>query len=219
MRLVLVISLDGKLGFLKGEKADLGEEGDRKVLEEALAWADATMIGGGTLRAHKNTCLIKDLSLINKRSLEGRSKQPISIVVSNQKKFPTNWPYFQQPIDRWILTKKVSNIKNTPPIGYSRQIDLKPGWSETLKDLYEQGLSRLVLLGGAELVGSFLKDDQIDELQLTLTPKVIGGSHSWVPQNLSNLPRELATPEAWELSKFKKLSGNELMLNYKRKRQ
>ncbi len=52
VRLVLVISLDGRITFANGGPSHMGGAGDREVLEEALAWADGAMIGGGTLRTH-----------------------------------------------------------------------------------------------------------------------------------------------------------------------
>ena len=62
VRLVLAISLDGRLAPPEGGAAQLGGEGDRRALEHALAWADACLIGAGTLRAHQCTCLIRDPS-------------------------------------------------------------------------------------------------------------------------------------------------------------
>ena len=52
MRLVLAVSLDGRLAPPSGGAAQLGGSGDRRVLEEALAWSDAALLGAGTLRAH-----------------------------------------------------------------------------------------------------------------------------------------------------------------------
>ena len=60
IKVVLAISLDGRISLPNGGKAQLGNKGDRRVLEESLAWADATLMGGETLRVHKNTCLIHE---------------------------------------------------------------------------------------------------------------------------------------------------------------
>ena len=104
IRLVLAVSLDGRLAFPSGAATHLGREGDRQFLEKSLAWADGTLIGGGTLRAHKNTCLIHNQELIKTRISEGRSKQPTAIVISRQPKFCNSWPFFQQPIQRWLIS-------------------------------------------------------------------------------------------------------------------
>ena len=48
VRLVLAVSLDGRLAPPSGGAAQLGGAGDRRVLEQALAWSDAVLIGAGT---------------------------------------------------------------------------------------------------------------------------------------------------------------------------
>ena len=81
MRLVLAVSLDGRLALPHGGAAQLGRDGDRRVLEQALAWADACLIGAGTLRAHECTCLIQDQMLVQQRLQKGRPAQPAAVVV------------------------------------------------------------------------------------------------------------------------------------------
>ncbi len=218
VRLVLAISLDGRLALPKGGKTHLGNKGDRRVLEESLAWSDATLIGGGTLRAHGNTCLIHDLELIEKRKSEGRSEQPITVVVSSQKQFCPEWPFFKQPIQKWLLTSESTSVDTHALLNYERVLKIHRTWSKSLNQLKEAGLSRLVLLGGAELVGSFMHADQIDELQLTLTPKIIGGEYTWIPYRMENLPTVLSNPDSWHLKENDPLNENELLLRYFRNR-
>ena len=104
VRLVLAISLDGRLAPPGGGAAQLGGRGDRRALEESLAWADACLIGAGTLRAHQCTCLIRDADLLETRRGADRSAQPIAIVVSRSSGFSLDWPFFQQPLERWLLS-------------------------------------------------------------------------------------------------------------------
>ena len=87
---------------------------------------------------------------------------------------------------------------------------------ETIVNLSEKGLSRIALLGGAKLVGSFLREDLINELQLTLTPKLLGGPYTWVPHNVDNLPLKLASLNAWQIKKIERIEDNELILQYTR---
>ncbi len=69
VRVVLVVSLDGRLAFPNDGKQHLGEQGDKAILEEALAWADATLVGSNTIKIHQKLCLIKRSELISKRHL------------------------------------------------------------------------------------------------------------------------------------------------------
>lgn len=218
IRLVLAISLDGRLALPWGGKTQLGSNDDRKVLEESLAWSDATLIGGGTLRAHQNTCLIHDSELIKHRISEGRSEQPIALVISNQKDFCQDWPFFNQPIKRWLISSKASSTQQNIVGRYERLFTLDSDWTKTFTQLKEEGLKRIVLLGGAKLIGSLLKADLVDELQLTLTSKIIGGEYTWVPTHIAKLPKILSSPNAWLLEDNYPLNNNELLLRYFRNR-
>ena len=214
-RLVLAISLDGRLAPAEGGAAKLGGDGDRRALEEALAWADACLIGAGTLRAHQCTCLIRDLDLLKARQVADRSDQPDAVVVSRRADFPLSWSFFQQPLQRVLLSPQPAQV------GFDNWVEQGGSWSLSLQRLQQQGYTRLLVLGGAELATSLLAADAIDELQLTLTPRVLGGEHSWVSfgsQMGSCLPPQLADVGAWQLIKSSCLGGDELLLRYRRRR-
>jgi len=209
---VLAVSLDGRLAPASGGAAQLGGEGDREVLEQALAWADACLIGAGTLRAHQCTCLIRNADLIDQRLREGRGEQPIAVVVSHVNGFSVNWRFFQQPLQRWLLAPAAAAQ------GFDRWLPLGDCWNERLGRLAALGVERLVLLGGARLTADLLQADAVDQLQLTLVPRLLGGDHSWLPQGVEALPEGLALDGAWQLLEARPLGGNELMLSYQRQR-
>ena len=220
MRLVLAVSLDGRLAPCSGGVGQLGGAGDRSVLEHALAWSDGALIGGGTLKSHQCTCLIHQPDLLQARVLEGRSQQPTALVVSSGLGHKSQWPFFSQPIQRWLLrpSQGPSETDLDLPLGYERILKLCPNWIDTMNRLAEAGFDRLLLLGGSKLIASFLQVDLVDELQLTFTPRLLGGEHSWVPFNMNDLPSELQGSNAWDLQSHEPLGGNELLLRYIRKR-
>ena len=213
VRLVLAVSLDGRLAPSSGGAAQLGGAGDRHVLEQALAWSDAVLIGAGTLRAHRCTCLIRDQQLLSQRKQDGRPLQPAAFVVSRNPDFCQDWPFFQQPLDRHLLTPDLMSAE-----GFCATYRLQPSWDSTLVELAAMGFYRLVLLGGAGLCGSLLEADQVDELQLTLSPRLLGGRFSWIPSDGFSMPPALSQPDAWMLISADRLSGNELLVRYGRSR-
>ena len=219
VRLVLAVSLDGRLAFPSGGPAQLGGAGDRQVLEQALAWADGCLMGAGTLRAHHCTCLIHDPGLLEARAREQRSPQPTALVVSRSETphFPAEWPFFQQPLERWLLHGTEAAAPEATPADFSQRLAMGATWQETLAHLAAQGMQRLVLLGGASLVASCLRDDAVDELQLTLTPRVVGGEHSWVPFDAAGLSPALASSDAWSLQGTERLQDDELVVRYRRR--
>ena len=214
VKLVIASSIDGRIAYPEGGKTQLGSSGDRFVLEESLAWSDAILIGGQTLRDHQSICIIKNQYLIKKRVSEGKAEQPISLVASNQIDFPINWLFFKQPIQRWLLQKLNTHNESILPNGFNKRIYLQLKWRDSLDDLYQKGFSKIVLLGGSNLISSFLKENLINELQITITPHLLGGSYCWVSSELNNLKSIMNNSENWILKETKNLGNNELLLRY-----
>jgi 5-amino-6-(5-phosphoribosylamino)uracil reductase len=212
LRLVLAVSLDGRLAPAAGGAAQLGGAGDRRALEEALAWADGALLGGETLRLHGSTCLVHAPDLLAERQGRGLSPQPTALVVSRSGQFSPDLPFWQQPLQRWLVAPESGPA---PPIGFSRLIPLQ-SWPQLLAALAAEGLERLVLLGGAALAGALLAEGLVDELQLTLCPCLLGGSHSWLPA-APPLPGPLTEPGRWQLLEQRALGGDELLLHYRRR--
>jgi len=214
VKLVLASSIDGRIAYPEGGKTQLGQSGDRLVLEESIAWSDATLMGGQTLRDHRSICIIKNKSLIKQRIFEGKDEQPISLIASNQTDFPINWLFFKQPVQRWLLQQKIKKNEDQPPNGFHKKLNLKLKWRDSLDDLNKKGISNIVLLGGANLISSFLKEDLINELQITITPHILGGSYCWVSSKLKHINKKIKDSENWILKESKNLGNNEVLIRY-----
>ncbi len=214
LRLVLAVSLDGRLAPPEGGAAQIGGPGDRQVLEEALAWADACLLGAQTLRRHRSTCLIHGPALLERRRQEHRSPQPVAIVVSRSGRFPPELPFFRQPVERWLLQQGGPDGALLPPAGFHRRLPLG-GWSQALDDLAALGQRRLAVLGGAALAASLLAEDLLDELQLTLCPQLLGGRHGWLPAEALVAP---TARDGWRLVEQRGLEGQELLLRWRHPR-
>lgn len=209
LRLVLAVSLDGRLAPAAGGAAQLGGNGDRRALEEALAWADGALVGAETLRRHGSTCLIHGPDLIAARHGRALPPQPAALVLSRSGRFPPEMTFWRQPLERWLLAPEHAPGQ----AGFHRRLPLRP-WPELLAALAAEGLERLVLLGGANLAGSLLAEGLVDELQLTLCPLLLGGPHCWLPA-ATPLPGSPAAVTGWELLEQRPLGGGELLLRYR----
>lgn len=211
VRLVLAVSLDGRLAPPEGGAAQLGGRGDRRVLEEALAWADGCLIGAETLRRHGTTCLIREPDLLAARTAAGRSPQPVAVLVSGSGCWPPDLPFFSQPLRRWWLQgEPAASRPSAGAPGFERCLPLR-AWEPAIAALAEAGLERLVLLGGARLAQELLAAALVDELQLTLVPRLLGGAHAWLPLAGAGLPAG-----AWRLQEHRPLLEGELLLRYER---
>lgn len=215
LRLVLAVSLDGRLAPAAGGAAQLGGRGDRRVLEEALTWADGAMVGAQTVRLHGSTCLIRDADLLERRRAAGLSPQPLALVVSRSGRLPPDLPLFRQPLERWLLAAEspeaaAAGPRAAPPAGFRRRLGFGD-WTTVLAEIRALGLQRLVLLGGAGLAVSLLREDLVEELQLTLCPCLLGGCQTWIPGGDG-----LTAPGRWQLRECRPLDGDELLLRYQR---
>ncbi|MBW3041168.1 RibD family protein [Prochlorococcus marinus] len=214
VRLVLASSIDGRIAYPEGGKTQLGQSGDRLVLEESLAWSDGILMGGQTLRDHQSICVIKNKNLLKQRTLEGKNAQPIALIASNQIDFPATWPFFKQPLQRWLIQKQEKKNESLLHNGFDKKINLKFTWRDSLDVLYQKGIAKIVLLGGANLISNFLLEDLIDELQITITPNLLGGDYCWVSSELRNLNTIMNKKNNWILKESRKLGNNELLIRY-----
>ena len=205
--LIIASSLDGRIAFPNGDGSNFGSIEDRKILSESLSQVDATIFGSGTLKVHQSTFLVKDIF----SNLS--DKQPISIVAGDLTNFSSEWLYFKQPIKRWLINSKMVNKKNN--LNFDKEFNFKGSWKETLKLLNQEGIISIALLGGTQLINSFIQENLVDEIKITIVPKIIGGEYSWIP---SFLERDISdSTNNWIIKSLQKLNTNEIFIHYTRK--
>ena len=210
--LIIAISLDGRIALPQGGESHLGSEYDRKLLNKALTKVDATLFGSGTLKAHQSTFLIRKKNFFKNRQ-EISFNQPISIIAGNSKNFLKSWRYFNQPIRRWLISTD-RNIKDSK-VNFDKTLFYENSWLHTLNILKKEGIKRIALLGGAKLIESFFKEDLIDEIKITICPKVIGGKYTWIPFKEEN---EIFNFEnRWKIKMTKVLKTSEVFIHYTKK--
>jgi len=209
---VFASSLDGRIALPAGGESHLGSDDDKQILNESLSKVDATIFGSGTLKAHKSTYLIK------KKSKNGNfkisNKQPISIIAGESRNFEFEWTYFKQPIERWLISSVDDCTQNKH---FKKHIIFKDSWISTLYELKKQGLNSIAILGGSKLIYSFFLENLIDEIQVTLVPKIIGGKYTWIPPLDESKIFDLN--QKWIITSIEPLSTNEIVLKYKKKKE
>ena len=197
---VLAMSADGKIADLNRSPARFGSLNDKLHLEKQIAAADAVLFGADTLRAYSTTMIISESILLQQRIKVNNHPQPVHIVISHSANLNPDIKFFQQPVRRWLLTTSLGAyfwqersefeevlVFETP----SQEIDILAA----LKYLTSLQISRLAILGGGQLVASFLESNLIDEIWLTICPLILGGSIAPSPVEgtgfLSNLAPKL----------------------------
>jgi dihydrofolate reductase len=100
-----------------------------------------------------------------------------------------------------VLTRNKQRISQLQNLVYT---DKKPG--ELLAELEKEGFTEVILAGGSTINTLFAKENLIDEIQVTYTPKIFGLGLSLFADRLS---MDL------ELIDFKKLGADELIARYR----
>ena len=210
--LIIASSLDGRIAFPQGGESHLGSEYDKKLLNKSLTKVDATLFGSGTIKAHQSTFLIRKKQFFTNRK-EISVNQPISIIAGNSQNFSKTWRYFNQPIRRWLISSN-RNIKDSK-FNFDKILFYEKSWLHTLNILKKEGIKRIALLGGSKLIESFFKEDLIDEIKITICPKVIGGKYTWIPFKEKN---EIFNFEnKWKIKMTKVLKTSEVFIHYTKK--
>ena len=69
-------------------------------------------------------------------------------------------------------------------------------------------------MGGAKLIQSFIKEDLITNIKITIIPRIIGGKYTWIPPEESNEIFNLK--RIWEIDSIDNLMNNEILIHYKK---
>ena len=171
----MVASLDGKATIdwrTKGLSSDL----DRRLFHHLRTQADAVMVGAGTAREERYGRMTKTDELRQKRMSEGLVPDPLAVVVSGRLDLPPDLPLLNDPDQRVVIATASENELPgaTGEIEYVRVGDDLP---RLMAYLHEQHGVRCVLCEGGPTLNSFLfAADLVDELFLSVSPKILAGS-------------------------------------------
>ena len=192
-RLVLAVSVDGRLAPPEGGAAKLGGAADRRVLEECLAWADACLVGAGTLRIHGSTCLIHGEDLLQQRRQQGRALQPHLVVVSRHGQLDGALPLWRQPLQRWWLVPGQSQVDGDQVPTWCQGVIPLPHWQELPQAMARKGWQRLVVLGGAQLATTLMAHDLLPRTSPHPLSPVAGGRPSLAAGGRGHPPEPVAS--------------------------
>jgi len=168
-------SLDGSLSARRGEPTALSGPLSSRLTHELRAAHDAILVGVGTVLA--------DDPRLTVRLVQGKDPQPV-IVDSRLRTPPEAYLLREHPLPTWIATlqkmdhpRAISLQESTgarllkTPSGESGRVHL-PSLLEKLGAL---GINSLMVEGGAGIISSFLADQLVDQICLTIAPLLIGG--------------------------------------------
>lgn len=197
------ISLDGKINTRGRPLKNLGSKNDLKRLLEIRNLADAILVGGNTFRNYPHATLSENL-------LKRKTKKPVwNIILSETLNLNFNKKYLAETrIKRLCLTSKKTVPKKFPlsVLGNSKKIT--PKW--LVKQLKNLHIKTLLIEGGGNIIGQFLQVNLIDEMYVTLCPKIIGDAEAPSIVQQLNSVKKLKILQRTQI-------GSEIFFHYKAK--
>ncbi len=197
----MVATIDGKI--LTGERdepvMDLGSKLDHATMRQIEASADAVIIGAGSLRATPG--LWYDARLLRIVATHGGD-------VFNKPDGTPRRFFTDSPERAFVACAKPLDL----PSGVRQ---LMGGLLEAVKALRAFGVQRLLCEGGSELNAQMLRLNLVDELFLTVAPKIKMGRD--VPTIADGLPLPRSEVQEWKLVSVNPVE-DEVFLRYRRDR-
>lgn len=171
----MVSSLDGK-ATIDWRTKGLSTELDRRLFHGLRTQADAVMVGAGTVRAERYGRMTKSDELRERRVAEGLAPEPLAVIVSARLDLHTDLPILNEPDQRVVIaTGSDASLQGLgDQVEYARMGDDLPRLMAYLEETH--GIRSVLCEGGPTLNSHLFAAGLVDELFLTVNPKVAGGA-------------------------------------------
>ena len=179
----MVMTADGRT-VVGGSERGIGSAVDQRLMRELRVHFDAVMNGAGTFRASGTSARLGREDLEALRISRGMRPSPVAAVLTRSGELPRERRFFTDD-----SFEAVVYLASDAPAGARERLaelgrpvvvvpadDAPRAVLAHMRD--ELGARRVLVEGGAQLNGEFLRAGLIDEFFLTLAPKIAGGSES-----------------------------------------
>lgn len=174
----MIATVDGAASIAGRTKA-LGSDVDRALFHGLRTQVDAVMVGANTAAIERYGRLVGDEERRERRRREGLAPDPAACLVSGHLSLPPEIPLLQDPASRvLVLTRADGDLgPNVASVEYVREPSGGSELSPFMRRLRtEHGLRTVLCEGGPKLNSALLVEGLVDELYLSLAPKLVGGS-------------------------------------------
>lgn len=175
-----IASVDGRPTF-QGRSGKLGDAGDRAMFNGLREQVDAVLAGTGTIRIERYGRILVSPERRRRRSARGLAPEPLACIVTRTGELPLDLPLFGEPDARVVIFTAV-DLDIEGVAAHTEVVRLDGGeamLSVVLRHLRADfGVRTLLCEGGPIIFSSLLQERLVDELFLTLAPKLTGGGSS-----------------------------------------
>ncbi len=171
--LKIASTLDGKIATAQGESKWITGEKARKLVQRLRNESDGVLVGIGTI--------LKDDPLLTPRLKGG--KNPFRIVLDSRLRIPDQARVLEKIPEKTILItsagapeQRIEELKKKGiQVLILDTVERKINLRTLLPRLGEMGITSLLVEGGSEVNGSFLREGLMDKILLFFSPKILGG--------------------------------------------
>jgi 5-amino-6-(5-phosphoribosylamino)uracil reductase len=187
------MSADGYIDDASGGRLVLSDEADLDRVDELRAGSDAILVGARTIRRDNPGLLVRSAGRRQRRASLGLTPSPQKVTVTASGRLDPQSRFFAEadslPLvyaaagatgDLLAKIAAVATVLPVPTLPVPDQAD--PGLVATggadlawiLADLAARGIERLMVEGGASVLGQFLSAGLADEFLLAVAPVLVG---------------------------------------------
>jgi riboflavin-specific deaminase-like protein len=204
-------TVDGR-ATIGGVSGPIGSGTDTEMLARLRTRFDAVMIGAGTMRAERYGRVIGDQEQRERRERLGLPHDPLMVIVSGRLDLPWDAPLFTDGGGRVLIF--TASEAEPPETATSVRVVRHEGFVDIAAALAhlraERGIRALLCEGGPGLHAELEAGGMVDDLFLTIAPKLAGDD---VPRILEGeLPAVTELELAWLLE-----HEGELFARYRRR--
>lgn len=176
------ISLDGRVALENGESQWITGDEARRRGRLLRAECGAVLVGAGTAEMDNPLLSIREEGIVN---------QPVRVVLDPKRRLPDSLNVFQPGQVKTLRVTGSGLSQGTQtygkdiecPVDDSGQFDVH----QLLRLLFAEGITGLLVEGGAKTLGGFIQSGAADELHLFMAGKVLLNGPSWAQGTLSSL--------------------------------
>jgi riboflavin biosynthesis pyrimidine reductase len=165
----MVATADGLI-TIDGRSGPIGGPGDHAIFHGLRTIVDAVLVGTGTLRVERYGRMVRSDERRARRAALGLAEDPIALLITRSGDLPWDAPLFQAPEQHVVVAGPA-----VVPEGVAARVEVidADGPASALRALRSlHGVRAVLCEGGPILNRALLTDGVLDELFLTVAPKL-----------------------------------------------